>query len=96
MLNNIRILLYKFIISIIISNRRYRYDKRGVRTFVCYANGNGCWRIELYRKKTKQESKGETDWQMVREGHIMSYGTRLEAELKSLELAKNICEDYGL
>lgn len=92
MLNKIKLLIYKLIIS----NQFYQYDKRGVRAFICYSNANGGWKIEIYRKKTKQESKGETDWQMVREGHIMSYGTRLEAELKSLELAENICKEYGI
>lgn len=78
-----------------VSSRFYDYDKRGVRAFVRYSTGNGGWAIECYRKKSKDESKGDHDWQMVREGHIQSYGSREEAEQKVLELAEQVCLENG-
>ena len=82
----------------------YDYDSRGVRPFVGYSTGTGKWKIECYRKKTIKELEDEfirlqipidSNWQMKREGHIMSYNTRQEAEQKVLELAEEICKDYG-
>lgn len=73
----------------------YDYDKRGVRAFVRYAKSSGGWAIECYRKKRKDESKGDHDWQMVREGHIQSYSSREEAERKVLKLAKQVCLENG-
>jgi hypothetical protein len=82
----------------------YDYDSRGVRAFVGYSTGTGKWKIECYRKKTLKELEDEfirlqipidSNWQMKREGHIMSYDTRQEAEQKVLELAEEICKDYG-
>lgn len=32
---------------------------------------------------------------MIREGHIQSYGSRQEAELKALELAEEVCKENG-
>ena len=87
-----------------ISELFYEFDKRGVRAFVRYHTGSGSWKIECYRKMTVQETKefqakhdisDEGVWQMVREGHIMSYLTRQEAELKALELAQQICDQYN-
>jgi hypothetical protein len=78
-----------------VSSRFYDYDKRGVRAFVRYATSSGGWTIECYRKKRKNESKGDHDWQMVREGHIKSYGSREEAEQKVLELAEKVCLENG-
>ena len=78
-----------------LGSRFYDYDKRGVRAFVRYATSNGGWAIECYRKKRKDESKGDHDWQMVREGHIQSYGSREEAEQKVLELAEQVCLENG-
>ena len=78
-----------------VSSRFYEYDKRGVRAFVRYATESGGWAIECYRKKRKDESKGDHDWQMVREGHIQSYGSREEAEQKVLELAERVCLENG-
>jgi hypothetical protein len=83
----------------------YDYDSRGVRAFVGYSTGTGKWKIECYRKKTVKELEDEfirlqipidSNWQFKREGHIMSYDTRQEAEQKALELAEEICKDYGL
>lgn len=76
-------------------NKFYDYDKRGVRAFVRYSTASGGWAIECYRKKRKDESKGDRDWQMIREGHIQSYGSREEAEQKVLELAEQICFENG-
>lgn len=70
------------------------YDKRGVRAFVRYGT-SGKWAIECYRKKRKDESKGDNDWKMIREGHIQSYESRKEAEKKALELAEEICKENG-
>lgn len=78
-----------------VSSRFYDYDKRGVRAFVRYATSSGGWAIEVYRKKRKDESKGDYDWQMVREGHIQTYGSREEAEQKVLELAEQVCLENG-
>ena len=90
------LLFYQYEIKILENKlkRFYDYDKRGVRAFVKYSTANGCWRIECYRKKTKDESKGDSDWQMLREGHIMSYDSREKAEEKVLELAEEICKQY--
>ena len=65
----------------------YDYDKRGVRAFVRYSTSNGKWFIECYRKKKKEESKGEHDWQMIREGNIQTYNSRQEAEKKSITIS---------
>ncbi len=73
----------------------YEYDKRGVRAFVRYSESSGGQAIECYRKKRKDESKGDNDWQMIREGHIQNYGSREEAERKVLELAEQICLENG-
>ena len=78
-----------------VSSRFYGYDKRGVRAFIRYSTASGGWAIECYRKKRKDESKGEHDWQMVREGHIQSYCSREEAEQKVLELAEQVCLENG-
>lgn len=78
-----------------VSSRFYDYDKRGVRAFVRYATNSGGWAIECYRKKRKDESEGENDWKMIREGYIQSYGSRQEAELKALELAEEVCKKNG-
>ena len=79
----------------IIRDSFYNYDARGVRAFVGYQSGNGCWSVEVFRKKTKEESEGDHDWKMVRVGHIQSYDSRVEAELKALEIAKDVCEEFG-
>lgn len=78
-----------------ISDIFYSLDKRGVRAIVKYSTVGGNWVIECYRKKTKDESQGDGDWQMIREGHIQTYGTRPEAEIKVIKLAEEICEKYG-
>ena len=78
-----------------VSSRFYNYDKRGVRAFVRYSNASGGWAIECYRKKRKDESKGDYDWEMIREGHIQSYMSREEAEQKVLELAEQVCLKNG-
>jgi len=75
-----------------ISNRFYALDKRGVRAFVRYSTASGGWSIECYRKKRNDESAGDHDWKLIREGHIQSYGSREEAELTVLQLAEEICK----
>jgi hypothetical protein len=78
-----------------VSKLFYDYDRRGVRAFVRYSTASGGWAIECYRKKRKDESKGDNDWTMVREGHIQTYGSREEAERKVLELAEQVCLANG-
>jgi hypothetical protein len=80
----------------------YDYDNRGVRAFVRYSTATGGWIIECYRKRTIQERKqavkdkrGHLNWRMIREGHFQSYWSRKEAEAAALELAKNLCVEYG-
>jgi len=68
---------------------------KNVRAFVRYSTSNGKWFIECYRKKKKEESKGEHDWQMIREGNIQTYNSRQEAEKKVLQLAEQICLENG-
>ena len=86
------------------NSKFYEYDKRGVRAFVTYASGNGKWLIECYRKKTAKEIKDDFDklktppdsnWKMIRVGSVSSYNTRQEAEQKALELAEEICSEFG-
>ena len=83
-----------FFYKILIGNKFLEYDKRGVRAFVRYSKGSGCWLTECYRKKTKKESQGELDWKMIREANITSYYTRLQAEMAVLKYAKEICKEY--
>lgn len=80
------------------------YDKRGVRAFVRYSEGNGTWAIECWRKKTKKELQEEWEklhipiecnWKMKRVGWVITYLTRGEAERKALELAESICNEFG-
>lgn len=71
------------------------YDKRGVRPFVRYSTSSGGWSIECYRKKRKDESEGDHDWKMIREGNIQSYESREIAEQKAIELAEKICAENG-
>ena len=71
------------------------YDRRGVRAFVRYAPNSGTWAIECFRKKTKEESEGDHDWKMIRVGHIQTYNTRNEANIKALELADSICKEFN-
>lgn len=73
----------------------YDFDKRGVRAFVLYSIGTGAWKIEFYRRKTKDESKGENDWEMIRIGYLGTFGSRIEAETKALEQAEIICKEFN-
>lgn len=68
-------------------------DKRGVRAFVTYAQETGNWAIEVYRKKRPDETTGDTDWKMIRIGHIQTYSSREEAFLKSIELAEQVAKE---
>lgn len=77
------------------TNNFYDYDERGVKAFTKYSELNGKWSIELYRKKTTEESKGVHDWKMIRIGHVQTYDSRLLAEKKAIELAESICLEYG-
>ena len=77
------------------SDKFYEYDKRGVRAFVKYQPLNGLWGIEVFRKKTEKESEGDHDWKMVRVGSIQSYEDRETAEDKVLELAEDVCQEFG-
>lgn len=65
-------------------------DSKGIRSFVKYSTATGKWGIECWRKKKASETKGESDWEMVREGSTQSYFTRKEAVLKSIELGFRI------
>lgn len=58
-------------------------------------SSSGTYGLELYRKKTETESKGEGDWKMIRVGHIQTYYTRKEAETVAIKLAKELCEEFG-
>jgi hypothetical protein len=79
------------------------YDQRGVRLFVKYADSNGKWAIECFRRKTQKELQKEfeelkisidSNWRMVREGHVNTFNSRQEALDKALLLAEQICEKY--
>lgn len=85
------------------ANKFIDYDDKGVRAFVRYAESSGAWAVECYRKKTTaellfdSEKKGipsDSNWQMIRVGHIPTYYTRLEAEIKALELAESIIKEF--
>lgn len=78
-----------------ITQRFYDLDKRGVRAFVGYSEATGKYKIECYRKKTKTESTGEGDWQMIRVGSTLSYETRPKAEEKAIELAEQIAKEFN-
>lgn len=71
------------------------FDARGVRVFVKYASSNGKFGIECYRKKTVKESSGDTDWKMIRVGHVGTFDTRAAANVAALQLAKDICEEFN-
>lgn len=71
-----------------------QYDKRGVRAFVKHSASTGKWGVEAWRKKTVEESKGSTDWEMKWEGHVGTYYTRKEAELYAIKFAEQICQQY--
>ena len=75
----------------------YHFDKRGVRCIVSYGSGSGGWKVECYRKKTKEEIEKEPNlgWRMVRVGHIPTYNSRMEAEIKAFNLARRICQHHG-
>lgn len=79
------------------------YDKKGVRAFVKYADSNGKWAVECFRKKTAKELQKEfeelkipidNNWRLKREGHVNTYDSRQEAFDKVLLLAEEICEKY--
>lgn len=72
-----------------------RFDDRGVRIFPVYQSMVGTWGLELYRKKTLEESEGDHDWKMIRVGHIQSYESRDESELAGIKKAEDICEEFG-
>ena len=73
------------------------YDKNGVRPIVKYAEQNGTWGIECWRKRLLSELKYDgSDWKMVRIGHIQSYKTRKEATEKVLELAESIWQEIKM
>lgn len=71
------------------------YDKRGVRPYVVHSIGTGKYKPECYRKKTKEESKGDSDWQMIKVSYPKSYETRREAEKEALNMAQEICDEFG-
>lgn len=69
------------------------FDSVRIRVFIKYATSNGTWNFEIYRKKTKKESKGELDWKMIRIGNIVSLPSRSEAETKAFTKAFEILEE---
>jgi len=71
-----------------------KYDELGVRCFIKMSS-SGTYGLELYRKKTEKESKGEGDWRMIRVGHITTYTTRKEAEKVALKMAQELCDEFG-
>ena len=85
-------LLLEIVVKLLQEETFYSLDTRGVRAFVRYSTATGKWSIECYRSKREDESKGEMDWEMIREGHVQSYSSRKEAEERVLELAKQICK----
>lgn len=80
--------------SLLERNKFEEYDKRGVRCYIRHSD-TGSWAIECYRSKLPSESKGESDWRMIRVGHIQTYETRKEAEEKVFELAESICQEFN-
>lgn len=74
------------------STKFQEFDAGGVRPFVKYAS-NGCYAVEIYRKKRPDESTGDGDWKMIREGRIQSYYSRPEAEEAALKLAEEIAKE---
>lgn len=71
-----------------------KYDELGVRVFIKHSS-SGTFGVELYRKKTESESKGDGDWQMIRIGHIQTYTTREEATKVGFKLAQEVCDEFG-
>jgi hypothetical protein len=65
-------------------------DTLGIRCFVTYAEQNGKFGVVVYRSKRPAELKSDTDWGMIRCGHIMSYNTRGEAEKVATEFGNSI------
>jgi len=70
------------------------FDKQGIRCFVYYNEMNGKYKPEIRHKKTKEESKGDSDWKMIRIGFVNCYNTRQEAEeivfYKAFEILEEI------
>ncbi len=71
-----------------------KYDELGVRVFI-KPSSSGTFGVELYRKKTKPESKGDGDWRMIRIGHIQTYETRDAATKVGFKLAQEVCDEFG-
>lgn len=76
-----------------VKNKFKFFDSIGIRVFTGYS-ASGCFNVEVFRKKTKHESKGELDWSMIRVSNIKSYHTRGEAEADGFEMAFQILEDW--
>lgn len=78
-----------------ISRKFYELDAVGVRPFVTYSDATGGYNICVYRRKTKEESSGVSDWKMVRHGHVGSFSDRRQAEIAAIELAIEIGKKYN-
>lgn len=82
-------------VSLSLRERIQVLDNCGVRVFVVYAQQSGTWGIECYRKKRKDESKGEGDWRMVKEIFYPTFLSREEAELNAVKFGEEIAELNG-
>lgn len=87
--------LQKADLEIPLSQKFYDLDKRGVSVFTKYSEATGKFGIECYRKKTAQESQGENDCRMVREGYINAFDDRSTAESKAIEFGEQIAKAYN-
>lgn len=68
------------------------FDDMGIRCFIGYGTGSGKYKLEIYRKKTKDESGGDGDWRMIRIGFVSQYLSRNLAEDIVFEKAFEILE----
>lgn len=73
----------------------YELDAVGVHPFVTYSDATGGFCICVYRRKTKEESSRDSDWKMVRHGHVGSFNGRRQAEIAAIELAIEIGKKYN-
>ena len=80
-----------FFLKILPSTYLYRFfDNNGIRCFVLYSESTGKYRVEIRRRKTRKESKGDHDWRMIRHGYLDSFSSRKEAEKYIFERANEI------
>lgn len=77
------------------SQKFYELDAVGVRPFVAYSEATGGYKICVYRRKTKEESTGDSDWKMIRHGYVGSFNDRRQAEIAAIDLAIEIGKKYN-